>query len=731
MAPSPITFGLLLLLAPGSGFSVRAAEAPLHGEAYTPFEWTLAGDPGKLDPFDPDQASLEGVFVSPGGKSVTVDGFWTQDYDEATRKAPLGAPHWCLRFCPTESGRYRFTSTLRLGDRVTSSGPLTLDVSPSDRKGFVQAGSPNGLYFTLSTGGGLYPLGLSVAWTSRNRLLEEYDRYFKEIGDHGGDLTRIWTCEWNLPLEWSRPSDGTPVPPGRYRLDSAALLDGVFASARRHGLRVILTLDTYGELMDEKGPWGEQSWDRNPYNKALGGPCAKPWDLFTNPEARRLYRNRLRYVSARWGAYSELFAVEFFNEVNVPPAWAEEMADHFRSRDPYGHLVSTSVAWPWGVPYDEDELWKLPSISPVMKHFYGATDLADEVRSTSLARAREFHKPFFYEEIGLDPMKDDAAYDTKGAGTHLHNAFWAAATGLSAAAPLSHWKEYVDQKGLYRLLVPLRRFVDAVDWGRQDWTPLDDARQIPNASGGGGALTIALNTDWNAPVTGKVWISADGSVEGRFPAFLKTTSRDGGVRSEVEVYSPRPVTLVLEVVEVSTGGDLRAFVDGKEGPRWSFDPRSNSGDDYLSTRKDAKWNVDIASYARSCRVPLPKGRHRLKIENRGADWVRLGSARVEGLDPPVLARLRGLASDRVIVGWIQDKRNVWWNVYNKGWVPVPVKGLTFPLRIRPGTWKVDWYDTVTGVVTTGAPLRVQGDPIPLSVPEFQGDIAFILTRAEP
>jgi hypothetical protein len=736
----PVAFAVLALFAPLSQTCASPSivdQAPARVETFSLFEWTVEGDPGSLNPFDPDEASLEGVFHPPTGGAVTVQGFWTQDYSPLDPKTPVGAPHWCLRFSPTQAGRHTFTTRLRLGGQATKSAPQTFEAVASSNRGFVRDDSRNGLFFTWSTGGTFYPVGLSVAWTSAERLLEDYERYFSRMAENGGNLTRIWTCEWNLPLEWGQTTlrSQSGAPSGRYRLDSAHLLDQVLTLARRHQIKVILTLNTYGELLDKKGPWNEQSWDRNPYHRRMGGPCDKPWDYFTNQDARRMYRNRLRYVAARWGWSPELFAVEFFNEVNTPADWAKEMVDAFRAVDPNRHLVSSSVAWPWGVPYDEDALWKLPGLSPVMRHYYGSGegtgDLAEEVRRVSLEKSRRYGKPFFYEELGLDAMKDDAAYDPKGQGTHLHNALWAAATGLSAATPLSHWKEYVDQWGLYREFKPLRAFVDSVDWGAADWEPYEATALLPSAGTASSEASLSLDTRWDARPSPKVYVSSDGSVEGRLPAFLKTTLREGGTTVHLETYAPDPVTLRLVVEKVSTGADLRVWVDGKEAGAWAFDPKPGSGDDYRSTSKDPQWNVDIGVYQKELLLPLRKGRHRLRLENRGADWLCLSSASVSGIQVPTKVKLYGLVSASCAVGWIQDKRHTWRNVYKNGYKPLPIRGARFKLPPLPsGTWVLRWWDTRTGLSTPPLSLSPHGKTVELSAPEFKGDIAFTLTRQD-
>ena len=60
-------------------------------------------------------------------------------------------------------------------------------------------------------------------------------------------------------------------------------------------------------------------WEDNPYNAANGGPVAAddPAAFFTDPTARDLFKKRLRYLVARYGAYRDILAWELFNEISV------------------------------------------------------------------------------------------------------------------------------------------------------------------------------------------------------------------------------------------------------------------------------------------------------------------------------------------------------------------------------------------------------------------------------
>ncbi len=83
-----------------------------------------------------------------------------------------------------------------------------------------------------------------------------------------------------------------------------------------------------------------------------GGPAATPKDFFTNAESKAMYKNRLRYLIARWGYSPAIAAWEFFNEIDnavftptphdsvliehqVITQWHDEMSTYLKNNDPY------------------------------------------------------------------------------------------------------------------------------------------------------------------------------------------------------------------------------------------------------------------------------------------------------------------------------------------------------------------------------------------------------------
>ena len=89
---------------------------------------------------------------------------------------------------------------------------------------------------------------------------------------------------------------------------------------------------------------------------ANGGPCVQPWDFYTDPKAKALFKRRLRYIVARWGAATSLLAWEFCNETQgwfetneaaveaeeTVVGWYADVTAHLASLDANRRPITTS-----------------------------------------------------------------------------------------------------------------------------------------------------------------------------------------------------------------------------------------------------------------------------------------------------------------------------------------------------------------------------------------------------
>jgi hypothetical protein len=251
----------------------------------------------------------------------------------------------------------------------------------------------------------------------------------------------------NVFIEHGEPRNILDAPGlGRYYQKTADRLDEILRYAEEKGIYIMLTIDYHGLFKSEIDRWASNAeWRANPYNAANGGPCQTQEDFFTNAEARKLYKNRLRYMVARWGYSTHLAVWEFWNEIdnvmewqNVSAeaitAWHREMADYLKRIDPYEHLVSTSVTY-----RDIPGLWDIENLDFSQHHNYGPTTNMKESIYNYIAR---FEKADVVGEFALGWKGPGKDYPVALYEVEMHNGLWRGMFSPTPILPMTWWWEW-------------------------------------------------------------------------------------------------------------------------------------------------------------------------------------------------------------------------------------------------------------------------------------------------
>ncbi|MBM4082478.1 MAG: DUF5060 domain-containing protein, partial [Planctomycetes bacterium] len=384
--------------------------------------------------FDPNELSIAATFTAPNGDRFVAYGFLAgfSESEEGESR-----PEWLIRFAPNQIGRWEYKVSVRnkIGEDISETLYFDCRQNESSRsvvkRGFVRRARSDSLYFEFDNGDFYYPIGQNVCWAAR------YDDFLAKMSSHGENWVRVWMCPWHLPLEEKDDA-------GNYDLAVAKKLDDLLSLAEKHGIYVQLVFEYHG-MAASSGSWAE-----NPYNQTNGGPCLAPGDFFEDAKARELFKRRLRYIAARWGYSTQVFAWELWNEVDLTEyrewdhvvAWHREMAGYLKAVDAQKHLVTTSCY------KDEpgDALYALPQIDLAQAHRY-TPQVTDFIVSVT-QRVRKFNKPFFVAEFGRGWTPEVDQKDPTGA--HLHAGLWSSfMTPAAGSAMLWWWDTFVEHNNLY------------------------------------------------------------------------------------------------------------------------------------------------------------------------------------------------------------------------------------------------------------------------------------------
>jgi len=426
-------------------------------------------------PFDPDQIRVDGHFRLPSGKETVVPAFFTRDFEMRSKDGrewcePLPQTGWRVRFAPVEPGAHEVYVTARDRSGGARSVSVKFNAVPSESHGYIRVSNRDRRYFEFDDSTPYFAVGENIA--TYNTDFRDYDSWMGKLGKAGANYGRIWVSSGNFGFEWG--------PPGTYRMQPAWELDHVIRQAERNGIYIKLCLESW-RYFEGDGSFYRSS-DIHPYWKRNGGPCDTEMEVFTNEEARRMFRNRLRYVVARWGYSTHILAWEFWNEINCVKGfekdtpsvvkWTGEMGRYLHKTDPWRHMVVNSL----GSFVLNDDFWRLPEMDFAQVHGYWHPTL-DESREAGkdmagmvpawIDKISGYGKPALFAEYGLvnetwgpSPLADK---DTEG--VHLHNGMWSAImTGSCGTAMLWWWDTSVDRYNLYPRFASIARFVEGIPW---------------------------------------------------------------------------------------------------------------------------------------------------------------------------------------------------------------------------------------------------------------------------
>lgn len=410
---------------------------PASTLAYELVELSIATDIAFANPFDPAEADLRVRFSAPSGAALVVPAFWYEEYDPATLQ-PVGEPGWRARLTPSEPGQWQ--AQAELAAPALQSEPLSFAITPNPAaRGFIRRDAANPRYFAFESGEPYVPVGANIAWAnSLETTIPQYQDWFGSLGANGGNVARVWMASWSFGIEWK----DTGLGDYRARMRQAYLLDQVFNIAKEHDIYIMLCLLNHGAFSLTTN----SEWADNPYNLANGGMLSGPAQFATDPAAKELFKRRVRYIAARWGYSTNLFAWEWWNEVNWTPIgddlllpWVAELSPYLRDLDPYGHLVSSSYA-----TGGDSQLWAASTIDFAQQHDYSGSDPLRVTRDALKEfRATTLDKPVLLAEHGSSASgADDKAGREQ---IHFHNGIWAPIfMGYAGSGMAWWWDSFID-----------------------------------------------------------------------------------------------------------------------------------------------------------------------------------------------------------------------------------------------------------------------------------------------
>lgn len=354
-------------------------------------------------------------------------------------------------------------------------------------------------YFELEDGAPYIPIGCNMIYPadfSTEGGLAQLDEWFQALEDNGGNFARVWLSNeyWNIEHEAA----------GVYDDDQVAKIDRLFELAKKHNIRLKLTLEHFRTL--EGTGWASKSI----YNVANGGFATDVTDFFTGEAGRAHFLSKLDWYQNRYGDDPVVFAWELWNEINAVSGrgwmeWTRIILPELHKRFPNTMAIQSLGS------FDSDnarisyqEYVHIPSNDIAQVHRYldpGARlDVChgpmDILAADAVTEILSCHpgKPVLLAESGaveanhsgpskLYPLDDD--------GLLLHDVLFAPFfAGAAGTGQIWHWETYVAPHNLWWQFGRFAEAVRGLDPPAEGFVPMRIAHRSLRIYGLKGAHTF-------------------------------------------------------------------------------------------------------------------------------------------------------------------------------------------------------------------------------------------------
>jgi len=408
---------------------------------YEKAEWEIEVDATFSNPFLQEEIAVDMLLTAPSGKKLILPCY----YESAEGGSNS---NWKARFLPQENGKYTYHFQLKKDGKAIESKQGTFNAAKSGGKGILHLN--DNWTFKFDNGTPFRGIGENLCWESR---AEDDSKFFKELHEkekynyeymlpslvkHGGNYFRTWICSWNLPLDWKSGINNRRYTNSEEYFNPSAVnkMDRLVNLSDSLGIFMMLTL-------------GEGTHDARHGRISTSTP-----EFFVNEQAKAQYKNRLRFIVARWGYSPAIGAWEFYNEIdnvqfrnadNPIPAehivqWHDEMSTYLKQIDPYQHLVTTSISH-----RDLEGLNSLKNIDFNQKHIYKNNRA---LPTTIVKYTEEFKKPYVIGEYGYEyDWSKNFNLFAEEMDSDFKRGLWYGLFSPTPILPLSWWWEFFDDRG--------------------------------------------------------------------------------------------------------------------------------------------------------------------------------------------------------------------------------------------------------------------------------------------
>ena len=348
------------------------------------------------NPYNPEEIDIYAVFRNENTNEIyKVNAFYFKDYQFTCNNLPDGNHeygssqyeetfyesnnqniNWKIRFSPPSVGEWNFTifySLNQISYHTINNNNFTCFNSSyhgiikksNSKKNLIR---DNQLFFPIGENIERSPYSSYTlnCIDTHNKIggICMFNKWLEELKSNNGNYIRFQTnAGFNSPSSLIYYNNNKPQQNFDIYLDNAFRIDKYFEKAENLDIAIkfsIIKSDLLNETISSL--WN----NKNPWKILLDKEGCSACSFFFNENAKKEFKNLLRYIIARWGYSTQILAWELFDEVDLAKdetgscinhanidMWFDEMKSEIKNLDPLNHLVSSGGFTSGGISWTE------------------------------------------------------------------------------------------------------------------------------------------------------------------------------------------------------------------------------------------------------------------------------------------------------------------------------------------------------------------------------------------
>jgi hypothetical protein len=494
----------------------------------------------KLNPFNPEDVDVYAEFWVKIEDSwyfhKRVNAFYYQEFsrdiDTLTWDTVTTLHNFRVRYAPTGLSIYRCRISAEVfGHATMVASDFTFEVVPSTNKGFMSVGE-NNRYFEFGEEP-FFPVGHNLlgpeddikgASYKPNTVpaygYVNYHKALRHLKESGANYYRYLVSPWQTEIEFEHLGDYSN------RMTNAWEFDNILDTTKALGLKMHFNMAIHFNWDRPNGD-GKIYWDWSASGDSLNTPIT-PWgidgcfrdidsgycyrkdldmedprDFFSDVVAIKHYKNRIRYMEARWGYSTEIAVTEILSEASHVGSycelvyteghgcgaasgsikrpyeedlltfpitimnWHTTMANYMKDSLKTSHLISVSSAGPPDITNGDHSYFienvDINTFNNYQLAINNVENSAGYVRDYQSAEGYNTNKPFMHSEYGTG----SGVYLCDNNASFIHRVCTGSFVGV-AALPMT-WDSQFDEQGGWSYYQNISELMAGIQLDNENW----------------------------------------------------------------------------------------------------------------------------------------------------------------------------------------------------------------------------------------------------------------------